>query len=109
MTNDEGYHSLTPHEVAEVLESGAEVFLIDIRPPRQFHQGHLPEAISLPADDFADRYEREINPDDSVILICEKGLNSIAAAKFLISQDFTNVALLAGGMIAWREMQGESD
>ena len=106
MINGDGYRTLSPREVSDLLESGAEIFLLDIRPPRQFHAGHLPDAISLPAEDFAERYEREVNTDDPVILICEKGLNSIAAARFLVSQGFTDVATMEGGMAAWQEVIG---
>ena len=109
MTNAEGYRTLTPTEVAAVIERGDEVFLVDIREPRPFHAGHLPEAISLPAGDFAERYQREVNPDDPVILICEKGLNSIAAAQFLLSQGFTDVATMKGGMVAWRDAYDKSN
>lgn len=105
--NAEGYRTLTPKEVEEALKSGDEIFLLDIRPPRQFSAGHLPDAVSLPADDFADRYEREVNPDDPIILICEKGLNSIAAAKFLLAQGFTDVTTMEGGMGAWKRMRDE--
>ena len=105
----EPFRRLTPAQVAHLIAQRAEVFLVDIREPRQFHAGHLPDAISLPADDFVDRYEREINPDDPVILICEKGLNSIAAAKFLIAQNFTDVATMEGGMTAWQESLKSSE
>jgi rhodanese-related sulfurtransferase len=68
---------------------------------RPFRSGHIPEAIHLPAEDFADRFTRELSPDDPVILVCEKGANSEAAARFLVAQGFTDVATMAGGMLAW--------
>jgi rhodanese-related sulfurtransferase len=96
-----GYRSLSPDEVAELLKSD-EVFVVDVREPRQYHGGHLPDAILLPAGDFADRYRREIDPQDTVILVCERGQTSEAAARFLLSQGFTDVATMAGGMNAWK-------
>jgi len=65
-----GYRSLSPAEVAAALERGDEVFVVDVREPRPYHAGHIPGAILLPAGDFADRYTREIDPDDAVILVC---------------------------------------
>lgn len=93
--------TVSPADVAAALQRGDEVFIVDVREPRQFHAGHLPDAIFLPADTFADRYERELSSDDPVIVVCERGLTSEAAAKFLISQGFTDVATMEGGMQAW--------
>ena len=101
MSSATTFRTLKPTEVAESLASGDEIFLIDIRETRQFHAGHIAEAILLPAGDFADRYTREIDPEDAVIVVCERGSNSEAAARFLIDQGFTNVATMAGGMLAW--------
>lgn len=99
--SDNGFQTLTPDEVGARLASGNEVFLIDVREGREYHAGHIADAILLPAGDFADRYERELEPDDSVILVCERGQTSEAAARFLVSQGFTDVSTMAGGMQAW--------
>lgn len=95
------FKSLAPEAVADKIDRGEEVFVVDVRDPRQFHKGHIPDAILLPTDEFADRYHRELDADDEVILVCEHGRNSEAAAKYLLSQGFTNVATMAGGMDAW--------
>jgi rhodanese-related sulfurtransferase len=103
------FKTLTPEEVAAKLAAGEEVFVVDVREPRDYHAGHIADALLLPADTFADRYARELDPDDEVILVCEKGLTSEAAARFLLSQGFSNVATMAGGMRAWagpRESRG---
>jgi rhodanese-related sulfurtransferase len=97
----EGFRTLTPDEVASALAGSDEVFLIDIREPRQYHAGHIADAIFLPAGDFADRYTRELDPEDKVIIVCERGETSAAAARFLVSQGFSDVATMEGGMRAW--------
>jgi rhodanese-related sulfurtransferase len=96
-----GYRTVTPEEVAAMVERGDEVFIVDLREPREYHAGHVPDAISLPSDHFADRYGRELSPDDPVILVCERGRTSEAAAAFLVGQGFTDVATMAGGMGTW--------
>ena len=71
---------------------------------RRTHGRGLPPTraeIHLPADDFVDRYTRELDAEDEVILICEHGRNSEAATRFLMNQGFINVASLAGGIAAW--------
>ncbi len=92
---------LSPEEVAARVEARTDAFLVDVRDPRDYRKGKLPEALLIPADDFADRYERELDLDDEIILVCEKGMTSEAAARFLLSQGFTNVATMTGGMAAY--------
>jgi rhodanese-related sulfurtransferase len=99
--SNQKYRTVTPDEVAAMLENGDEIFIVDVRDMRPFRAGHIPDAIHLPADDFADRFSRELSPDDTVILVCEKGATSGAAAEYLIAQGFTDVATMSGGMLAW--------
>lgn len=96
-----GFKTVTPDEVAAKLAAHEEIFLVDVREMRPFRARHIEGAIHLPAGDFADRYTRELDPEDEVILVCERGQTSEAAAKFLVAQGFTNVATVAGGMDAW--------
>jgi rhodanese-related sulfurtransferase len=100
-TAESGFLTLTPEEVAERIAANDELFLLDVREPRAYHAGHIADATLLPAGDFADRYMREIDPEDTVILVCERGQTSEAAAKFLVNQGFHDVATMAGGMLAW--------
>lgn len=96
-----GYQTITPEALAQMVSAGTDAFIVDLREPKDFAAGHIPEAIALPADVFADRYARELDPDDFVILVCERGRTSEAAAKFLASQGFSDVSTMAGGMSAY--------
>lgn len=100
-TTAASHGTLTSAELAAKIAAGEEVFIVDVREPRPFLARRIPDSIHLPADDFVDRYTRELDAEDEVILICEQGRNSEAAAKFLMNQGFTNVASLEGGMAAW--------
>ncbi len=93
-----GYKTITPEEVQQKLARDEEVFVVDVRTPREYQQYHIPDAILLPTDEFADRFRRELNEDDEIILVCEHGIRSEAAASFLAGQQFENVATMTGGM-----------
>ncbi len=95
------YKILSPETVAAKAAAREDVFILDLRDGRDWARGHIPEAVSLPADVFAERHPREVDPDDEIILVCERGLTSEAAAKFLASQGFSDVATMAGGMNAY--------
>ena len=47
---------------------GSAVF-VDARSLDQYEQGHIPGALSLPADEIADRLD-ELDPDDPIIAYC---------------------------------------
>lgn len=100
-TTTPAYKTITPEEVAQKLARREDVYVVDVRTPREYRARHLPDAILLPTDEFADRYARELDPEDEVILVCERGLSSEAAARYLASQGFTNVATMAGGMLRY--------
>lgn len=95
------FKTVTPDEVAAIVAAKNDIFIVDVREPRDYHAGHIPDAISLPADHFHDRYARELDAEDPIIVVCERGRNSEAAARFLAEQGFTDVATMTGGMTAW--------
>ena len=47
----------------------AEVLLIDVRPREEYEAGHLPHAISVPIDEFAEHME-ELPRDKTVVAYC---------------------------------------
>lgn len=75
--------------------------LVDIREPNDYKSGHIAGAINIPMAKLSDKQSR-LNKDKLIIVICAAGQRAIAAADLLQKQGFTEVALLNGGMAAWR-------
>ena len=78
--------------------------VLDVRDATEFATGHLPGARNIPAGDLAGRLE-EIRKFQSkpVLISCRNGARSGAACRVLTNAGFTDVALLKGGLAAWRE------
>jgi SulP family sulfate permease len=75
-------------------------FVVDVREPREFGQGHVPDAHSIPlADILADNLQ--FPPDQSIVLVCRSGRRSRRAAMVLTSKGLENIIILKGGMAAW--------
>jgi rhodanese-related sulfurtransferase len=103
--------------VAEVEERLAEQdekpMVLDVREPKEYQQGHLPEAILLPrglleirADaEHPMRDERLEDRQRPVITYCTGGIGarSAMAAQTLKEMGFANVSCLEGGLDAWSE------
>ncbi len=91
-------HEITCAEVRAKLERGLPVRLVDVRQPWEYARYHIPGALLLPTDEFAARSASELDPADEIICVCEHGIRSAAAARYLAAQGFGNVATMAGGM-----------
>lgn len=81
-----------------MLERGQNVRLVDVRQPWEYAHRHLPGALLLPTDEFAARCASELDPAEEIICVCEHGIRSAAAARYLAAQGFENVATMTGGM-----------
>lgn len=84
-------------QLAEARETGAPV--IDVREPDEYEAGHVPGAVLMPLGQVVAR-AGEVPLGQPVYLVCETGVRSERAAKFLRARgvDARNVA---GGTKAW--------
>ena len=95
------YKAIPGAEVQAKLERGHPVRLVDVRQAWEYARYHLPGALLLPTDEFAARFEAELDPGDEIVCICEHGVRSEGAARFLAAQGYANVATMTGGMAAY--------
>lgn len=95
--------STGPVEVAHALKEGQEKFnLIDVRAKKDFDQGHLPGAISLPEDDWMSF--RGLSKDRLNVIYCYSHVCHLAARA---AADFARAGFpvmeLDGGFEAWKD------
>jgi SulP family sulfate permease len=75
--------------------------VIDVREPREYHHGHIPDAKLVPLPTIlSGDYEPELKDDQRLILVCRSGRRSRRAALQLMDGR-DNVDILQGGMLAW--------
>ncbi|MCM0034924.1 MAG: rhodanese-like domain-containing protein [Burkholderiaceae bacterium] len=73
---------------------------IDIRPTEAFGSGHILHARSIPAADI-EKKAANLPKNKPLIVVCDFGRTSGAAAVRLRALGFTDVSVLGGGMRAW--------
>lgn len=79
---------------------GKRPFVVDVREPREFRQGHVPDAHSIPlATILADKLD--LPKEQEIILICRSGRRSRRASFALTRAGYENLTVLNGGMAAW--------
>lgn len=79
-------------------ETPKNVFLIDVRTPEEFEQGHLENAqnINLFDTDFNQKFSA-IPKDETIYVYCKVGGRSAKAQERLLSLGYSNVINLEGG------------
>ncbi len=87
-------------ELWQELHQPKSPVVIDIREPREFHQGHIPQAASIPLFSLIEDPSQipQIRP---VVLVCRSGRRSSRAIYMLNKKGFTNLRILEGGMLDW--------
>ena len=87
-----------PLEALAARAAGAVV--VDVREPDEYAAGHIPGALSLPQADLASRLD-ELPRDRPLLLVCQTGVRSMRAARFLAQAGYPDVASVRGGTVAW--------
>jgi rhodanese-related sulfurtransferase len=96
-----GGQAVGPTEAVRLMNQGAA--LVDVRSRSEFDSGHILDARHVPQDEIAKTAETLKRFKDKVVIVCcESGMRSGAAARVLQAQGFTKVVNLRGGLQAWR-------
>ncbi len=83
----------------QLKQSAKDVWVLDVRTPREFQRGHIPGAKLVPLAELAARLH-EIPKEQTVITVCHSGARSRMAASWLQKAGY-EVKNLAGGMLRW--------
>lgn len=78
--------------------------ILDVREPKEFEGGRLPNAVHIPLSQL-DARGKELAPltGRTVIVYCARGNRTALAARVLAKLGFKEVFGLRGGMAAWRQ------
>lgn len=94
---------ITVQELKEKQASNPNLKIIDVREAWEFDEDNIGAQL-LPLGDLPKRISEIAHlKEEEVIVHCRSGARSARAQKFLISQGFSNVINLAGGILAYRE------
>jgi hydroxyacylglutathione hydrolase len=93
---------IDPDQLAERLESGEELVVLDVRNDREFGSGRVPGALHIPYGRLSERLA-ELPRDRPIAAICSGGKRSGLAASILQREGFTRVIHVGnGGLGTWR-------
>jgi molybdopterin/thiamine biosynthesis adenylyltransferase/rhodanese-related sulfurtransferase len=94
-----GIPQITPKELKQKLDSGENIFVLDVREPHEYQIANLGAKL-IPLNDLPAR-AGELDKNAEIVVHCKSGGRSQKASEFLAQNGFKNVQNLAGGITAW--------
>jgi len=94
-----GIPQISAKELKQKLDSGADIFVLDVREPHEYQIANLGAKL-IPLGDLPARVG-ELDKNREIVVHCKSGGRSQKASEFLAQNGFKNVTNLAGGITAW--------
>jgi sulfur-carrier protein adenylyltransferase/sulfurtransferase len=95
-----GVKEIKPSQLAQRLERGEKIEIIDVREPYEWEIGHIPGARLVPLGQITEEIPR-LDKRRETILYCKAGTRSMRAAQQLADAGVADVRNLAGGILRW--------
>lgn len=109
---------ITPQEAYDILTKDPAAVYIDVRTEKEFANGHPQRAVNIPVafadpargmvinENFVRVVEANFPRDKKIIVGCQAGPRSNAAARLLLEAGFQDVANMVGGFGGMRNQTG---
>ena len=91
-----------PLEVKELLDSGTDMVLVDVREKWEFEYCRIPNSIHISVTDIPDNISK-LETKKPLILVCHNGRRSRHIGEELIKNGFDNLINLKGGVDQWAD------
>jgi rhodanese-related sulfurtransferase len=98
-------------EVARKRAAGEDFILLDVREPSELERANLGEGVEVaPTSQLSWQGARALpevvrdNPDAEIVVMCRTGGRSAQVTAWLMSQGWTNVYNMVGGIHAWSRL-----
>ena len=80
------------------------VFVLDVREPSEYAEGHIAGSVLMPVGQVNVRFEELLKQKDQpMLVVCGSGVRSEAAIRILSKHGFSQMQNIKGGMNAWRK------
>ena len=94
--------NLTPQEAFSLVGQRSDLYVLDVRTPREYQQTRLEDARLIPIDQFVKRLA-EVPKKRPVLVYCAVGSRSAQVVNFLARQGYSEIYNLYGGIYSWEQ------
>ena len=92
---------ITQVEAKKIMDSGNDVYILDVREPDELYEGYIENSVLIPLDELKNRAESELTDKQKTLLVyCRSGKRSREAAEILDDMGY-KVVLDFGGILDW--------
>jgi sulfur-carrier protein adenylyltransferase/sulfurtransferase len=94
--------TITAAQLAEMVERGDNLYLVDVREPVEREIVAIPDSVLIPKDQILSGAALAELPQDSpIVLYCKTGVRSAEALAALKNAGFSDARHVAGGVVSW--------
>ena len=114
-----GVQNINPEQAKQILDSDSSAVDIDVRTEGEYQNGHVPKALNIPVaipdpaarqmmpnPDFVRVVSAHCSKDRKIIVGCQMGGRSQAAAQILGQEGFQDVSNMQGGFGGAKDPMG---
>ena len=87
---------ITANDLNMLMKSEEKYTLIDVRIPKQYERGHIPNAVNMPLEQLRHMSD-SLDKETLTITYCNKGVSGNAAQNILLNKGFEKVYNISGG------------
>lgn len=107
-------NELFPWDLAEKIENGDDILMLDVREPNEFDALHIKDSLNVPRGILESSCEWDYDEtipelvqarEREVIVICRSGNRSVLAAHVMQLMGYKNVASLKTGVRGWNDFE----
>jgi SulP family sulfate permease len=92
-------NEILPNQLWEDLHGDKPPLIVDVREPREYQRGHIPQAKLIPLNQLLTQ-EIDLPREQSIVTVCRSGRRGSRAAFALSTKGYTT-HVLKGGMLGW--------
>ena len=93
---------LEPTEVKQMIDSGEDFILVDVREPHEYQIASISKATLIPLGQLPNRLS-ELPKDANIVCHCKSGVRSAKAVDLLKQSGYIRVRNMKGGILAWSD------
>ncbi|MGF1545997.1 MAG: rhodanese-like domain-containing protein [Thiotrichales bacterium] len=98
-----GFETIDAATLAQWLDAGKRVRLVDVRSPVEVARGVLPGADAIPLH-MVPIFPPRPSSDEVLVFYCQSGARSAQACRYMSQHGVAEPHNLAGGIIAWARL-----
>ena len=84
----------------EKISNKENFILLDVRTDSEYYLSNIKGAVHIPMNDIPNKLNT-LDKDKEIIVQCKSGKRSAKVCEYLLTNGYTNIKNLKGGIIAW--------